>query len=64
MVFCEENGARQQVHGDWNMGRIMYAVTRMSKRMTYLVVLVGINVAVSSDNGFVNLKAGARRDAD
>ena len=64
MVFCEENGARQQVHGDWNMGRIMDAVTRMSKRVTYILVLVAINVAASSDDGFATLKAGARRDAD
>ena len=52
------------MHGDWNMGRIMDAVTRMSKRVTYILVLVAINVAVSSDDGFANLKAGARRDAD
>ena len=42
----------------------MDAVTRMSKRVTYILVLVAINVAVFSDDGFANLKAGARRDAD
>ena len=52
------------MHGDWNMGRIMDAVTRMCKRVTYILALVAINVAVSSDDGLANLKAGARRDAD
>ena len=37
------------MHGDWNMGRIMDAVIRMSKRLTYILVLVAINVAVFSD---------------
>ena len=42
----------------------MDAVTRMSKRVTYILVLVAINVAAASDDGVANLKAGARRDAD
>ena len=52
------------MHVDWNMGRIMGAVTRMGKRVTYILALVAINVAVSSDDGLATLKAGARRDAD
>ena len=42
----------------------MDAVTIMSKRVTYILARVAINVAVSSDDGLANLKAGARRDAE